>query len=252
MTGAPSTSPTTPTGCSPTDRAGPTMPISPRPTLWKLVEARAAATPDALLVVDEHDRTMTFAEYRDACRARRGRAGRGWASARARRSRGSCRRGSSRSCWSARWRGSARCRTRSSRSAANARSGFMTRQTRAHLLLVPGKWHDFDYLAMARGVSRATTTAVRRSLVVDRDLPDGDPATLRRPLPRPTDDPVRWIFYTSGTTADPKGAQHTDATVRRERVGCRTARSTSSPTTGSVSCSRSRTSAGSPRCSACS
>jgi acyl-CoA synthetase (AMP-forming)/AMP-acid ligase II len=27
------------------------------------------------------------------------------------------------------------------------------------------------------------------------------------------DDPVRWIFYTSGTTADPKGAQHTDGTV---------------------------------------
>jgi acyl-CoA synthetase (AMP-forming)/AMP-acid ligase II len=26
-------------------------------------------------------------------------------------------------------------------------------------------------------------------------------------------DPVRWVFYTSGTTADPKGAQHTDGSV---------------------------------------
>ena len=43
------------------------MPDLAETTLWKLVEARAAATPDALLVVDEHDRTMTFAEYRDAC-----------------------------------------------------------------------------------------------------------------------------------------------------------------------------------------
>jgi len=36
------------------------------PTLWGLVEARAAATPDAVMLIDERDRTMTFAEYRDA------------------------------------------------------------------------------------------------------------------------------------------------------------------------------------------
>ncbi len=29
----------------------------------------------------------------------------------------------------------------------------------------------------------------------------------------PTDGPWRWVFYTSGTTADPKGARHTDKTV---------------------------------------
>src|SRR5438270_652856 len=50
-------------------------------------------------------------------------------------------------------------------------------------------------------------------LVADRQLPEGNPATLP-PAPK-TDDPlpVRWRFYTSGTTADPKGAQHTDATI---------------------------------------
>src|SRR5688500_10897556 len=37
------------------------------PTLWGLVEARAAATPDAVMLIDERDRTMTFAEFRDAC-----------------------------------------------------------------------------------------------------------------------------------------------------------------------------------------
>ena len=33
--------------------------------LWSLVEARAEATPDLLLVVDEQGRTLTFGEYRE-------------------------------------------------------------------------------------------------------------------------------------------------------------------------------------------
>jgi acyl-CoA synthetase (AMP-forming)/AMP-acid ligase II len=59
-------------------------------------------------------------------------------------------------------------------------------------------------------------------LVCDKSLPEGDPATLGPPAPGadepftpgvPTDGPWRWVFYTSGTTADPKGARHTDKTV---------------------------------------
>ncbi len=59
-------------------------------------------------------------------------------------------------------------------------------------------------------------------LVCDKNLPDGDPSTLGPPAPggsepfQPgvtTDGPWRWVFYTSGTTADPKGARHTDKTV---------------------------------------
>jgi non-ribosomal peptide synthetase component E (peptide arylation enzyme) len=34
--------------------------------IWELVSRRAAATPDALFVVDEHRRRMTFAEFRDS------------------------------------------------------------------------------------------------------------------------------------------------------------------------------------------
>src|SRR2546429_366220 len=54
------------------------------------------------------------------------------------------------------------------------------------------------------------------------------PATLPRGRapprgPRPPDAPaglpVRWLFYTSGTTADPKGAQHTDRTVMAAAYG---------------------------------
>src|SRR5579864_5654845 len=35
-------------------------------SVWELVVARAASTPDALLAVDEHDRAMSFGEYRAA------------------------------------------------------------------------------------------------------------------------------------------------------------------------------------------
>ncbi|MCE7885485.1 MAG: cyclohexanecarboxylate-CoA ligase, partial [Actinobacteria bacterium ATB1] len=35
-------------------------------TLWELVEKRADTTPDAVFLVDEEEREMTFGEYRDA------------------------------------------------------------------------------------------------------------------------------------------------------------------------------------------
>ena len=52
-------------------------------------------------------------------------------------------------------------------------------------------------------------------VVVDRELPEGEPTELRPPptLTLPGDEPVRWIFFTSGTTAEPKGALHSDATI---------------------------------------
>src|SRR5207253_1121020 len=77
------------------------------------------------------------------------------------------------------------------------------------------RWRNFDYEAMAGEVARQNGGRPE-VLVCDRSLPEGDPAVLpgAPELPsRPEDAPVRWIFYTSGTTADPKGAQHTDATI---------------------------------------
>jgi acyl-CoA synthetase (AMP-forming)/AMP-acid ligase II len=187
--------------------------------LWPLVEARAAATPGALLVVDEHDRTLTFAEYRDACeRAAAGFAALGVGE------------GTPVSWQLPTWIESfvlvgalARlgavqnpilpiCRERE--------VGFMTRQTGARVLVVPGVWRGFDYPAMARAVSGAGGADGPAVLVVDRALPDGDPATLGAPRAvEPGTDPVRWVFYTSGTTADPKGARHSDATVAASARG---------------------------------
>ena len=35
------------------------------PQLWALIEARAALSPDKVLVVDDHDHALTFGDYRD-------------------------------------------------------------------------------------------------------------------------------------------------------------------------------------------
>jgi acyl-CoA synthetase (AMP-forming)/AMP-acid ligase II len=59
-------------------------------------------------------------------------------------------------------------------------------------------------------------------LRADRALPQGDPTALPPPPSAPADPadmPVRWLYYTSGTTADPKGARHTDATIKAAAVG---------------------------------
>ena len=36
-------------------------------TLWQLIEARADATPDAILAIDGDGREMDFRKYRDEC-----------------------------------------------------------------------------------------------------------------------------------------------------------------------------------------
>ena len=92
--------------------------------------------------------------------------------------------------------------------------GFVVRQARTRLLVVPGTWRGFDFGSMADDI--AGEVSGLEVLVCDRALPDGDPPALPAPPTAPEDPedlPVRWLFYTSGTTADPKGAQHTDATI---------------------------------------
>jgi acyl-CoA synthetase (AMP-forming)/AMP-acid ligase II len=48
-------------------------------------------------------------------------------------------------------------------------------------------------------------------VIGEGSLPDGDPAAL--PVPPTDGDEVRWVYYTSGTTSDPKGVRHTDGTL---------------------------------------
>jgi acyl-CoA synthetase (AMP-forming)/AMP-acid ligase II len=97
---------------------------------------------------------------------------------------------------------------------------FIARQTEARLLCVPGVWRGFDYAAMAREL--AASQPGLDVLVVDTALPEADPVRLppaQAPADAPEHAPVRWHFYTSGTTADPKGARHSDATLLASFTG---------------------------------
>lgn len=182
-------------------------------TLWGLIEARAAETPDVLMAVDEDSREMTFADYRDrVARAAAGLAADHGIGA-----------GDVITWQLPTWLESMVLVGAISRLGAvqnpvlpiyrEREVGFCVRQTGAKLLVVPTRFGGFDFEAMATKIAAEVnveggSVAV---LTADRDLPDGDPAELLAP-PVSGDD-VRWLFYTSGTTADPKGAQHTDRTI---------------------------------------
>jgi cyclohexanecarboxylate-CoA ligase len=88
--------------------------------------------------------------------------------------------------------------------------GFCIQQTGAEFVFTPGEWGGFDYGAMATEVS-ASLPKPPTVLNGFSDLPKGDPSTLP---PSSTDgDAVRWLYYTSGTTSDPKGVKHSDHTL---------------------------------------
>jgi cyclohexanecarboxylate-CoA ligase len=83
--------------------------------------------------------------------------------------------------------------------------GFALRESKAEYFAVPGEWRGFDYTGMARRLgAKGIFEAYDR-------LPDGDPSRL--PAPPASGTSVRWIYWTSGTTSDPKGVLHTDRSL---------------------------------------
>lgn len=90
--------------------------------------------------------------------------------------------------------------------------GFVMRHTDAQYVLVPGEWNGFDYAEMARRLADDMDPAPQ--VLTFADLEEADPAGLP-PAPAHADgeEPVRWIYSTSGTTSDPKGVLHTDGTL---------------------------------------
>ncbi|MFD3437304.1 class I adenylate-forming enzyme family protein [Streptomyces sp. NPDC058685] len=172
-------------------------------TLWELLRRRAALTPDRPVLI-QGDRTLTFGELRDrAERVAAGLLGRGV-----------------RPGTVVAWQLPTRIET-VLLSMALARLGavqspvipfyrdrevaFALHAAEAEHFAVPGSWRGFDHTAMAerigaRGVFEAYGT-----------LPDGDPSVL--PPPPADGGDVRWIYWTSGTTSDPKGVLHTDRSL---------------------------------------
>ena len=89
--------------------------------------------------------------------------------------------------------------------------GFCARQAGSKYLISPGVFGGFDYAAMAAEIA-GDVDGLRTLAVAPGSFPQGDPASLAPAVAAESSD-VRWVCYTSGTTADPKGAKHSDQTV---------------------------------------
>ena len=182
--------------------------------LWPLVEARAGETPEALCAVDERGERMSFEDLRArALRVAAALAARGVAP-------------DVRVSWQLpSWIESFVLVAALARLGAvqnpmlpiyrEREVGFIVRQARPRCLVVPKSFRGFDHAELA---ARVTAESAREGgpecevLVCDHALPEADPASLAPFSPGPGE-PLRWIFYTSGTTADPKGALHSDETL---------------------------------------
>ncbi|MEY2417851.1 MAG: cyclohexanecarboxylate-CoA ligase [Actinomycetota bacterium] len=178
-------------------------------TLTELIAKRAHATPNDVMLVDQDERTLTYAEFfEEVERAAAGFAAHGIGQ------------GDVVSWQLPTWIESFVLVGALARIGAvqnpilpiyrKREVSFVCRQARTKLLVVPSEWRGFDFFAMAQEIAAELDGLA--VLTADKELPGGDPSLLLPPHDD-GDDPVRWLFYTSGTTADPKGAQHTDATI---------------------------------------
>ncbi len=188
-------------------------------SIWELVERRAAATPDRVMLYDG-DRATTFAEYRDlAERAAAGLMGLGVGA------------GVNVSWQLPTWTESA------------VLVGALCRLGAVQNPMLPiYRAREISFIAAADALPAADHAVgveqlrLRVAGRADRGRERRHAHARRRPLeprgrsrrrcrrrPPPyddrADDPVRWIFYTSGTTAAPKGAQHTDRSVLAGAIG---------------------------------
>jgi acyl-CoA synthetase (AMP-forming)/AMP-acid ligase II len=95
--------------------------------------------------------------------------------------------------------------------------GFITEQLATEFLVVPELWRGFDHgelareLASVKGFEVIAVDLATPPLAGELRLPRAGADALP-PAPAPDGD-TQWIYYSSGTTAAPKGIRHTDTTV---------------------------------------
>ena len=199
-------------------------------TLWELVERRAALSPDATMLIDQDDRTVSFGAFRDRCeRVAAGLLALGVTA-------------DTPVAWQLPTRiesivlslALARLGTTQVPIIPIYRErevGSVLQQAGVRWFAVPGTWRGFDYEAMAKGLQESSGGAFEILVVTDA-LPEGDPTSLP---PAPTDgDAVRWLYSTSGTTAAPKCVMHTDAGLIAGGVGLAVAMQPAADDVGSI------------------
>ena len=96
--------------------------------------------------------------------------------------------------------------------------GFCIRQTNAEIVLVPGEWNGFNYQEMVKN-STVDMDNPPEIIEIYDSLPEAEGTELPEEIDVATNETIKWIYYTSGTTSDPKGAMHTDSTLMAGGVG---------------------------------
>jgi acyl-CoA synthetase (AMP-forming)/AMP-acid ligase II len=157
--------------------------VGPR-TLWSLIERRAAETPDATMALDEARRALTYAQYRDAVDG----------CARTLVAHHGVRPGDVVS-WQL-----------GTSIDAMVLLGALARVGAVQNPLLP--------IYGTREVAFITRQAGTRLFLTEAPAGGDDAGSdVELPPPPTTDGEVRWLYYTSGTTGEPKGVRHTDASV---------------------------------------
>ena len=207
-------------------------PILDAQTFWELLDRRVEVTPDRMMLVDEAGRVLTFSEFKDqAERVAAGLMTMGVTQG-----------------TPVTWVLPTRIETvllsfALSRLGAvqnpiihiyrKREVGFCVRQTGARLIVHPGAWAGYDYSAMVDEVVAGLDHECQVLVGYDT-LPEGDPATLGPPPGAGDAGTVRWLYYTSGTTSDPKGVKHTDASLIAGGIGLARALDMSAEDVGSI------------------
>ncbi len=181
-------------------------------SLSDLVDARADATPDHLLLVDEEDRRVTCGEFRDASRRVAVDLGASGIGARTVVS----------------WILPTRIDTLLVMAALSrlgavqnpivpiyrAREiGHIVDEASVDAIIVTPHWRGVDYLSIVDDL--ATERAGRPSILTLEDVMEGSSPTEGdiQAGAHETLGASQWLFYTSGSTGLPKGVRHTDATL---------------------------------------
>ncbi len=186
-------------------------------TYWELIDGVASQAPERVLVADDHGRTLTTAEFRDAAEqvaAALLQAGVepggvvSWqlpTTLEAAVLMGACARAGV-------------VQNPVIPVLRHREVGHISGQVGTTLFVTATTWRGFDHRAMADDLGLTTWALdLETDLGAGLLLPTADPSDL--PPPPTNADECRWIYYSSGTTADPKGVRHTDASVIASPAG---------------------------------